>query len=65
MYVVRRGQCRLDRVAISACRLLLFGLIFAPEDGDNIVKCMSDYTRGFGLAIGFIDPFSTQLNIYT
>jgi hypothetical protein len=27
----------------------------------NIVKCMSDSRRGFGLEIGFIDHFNTQL----
>jgi hypothetical protein len=29
--------------------------------GHNIVTCMRDYRRGFGLEIGFIDHFNTRL----
>jgi hypothetical protein len=29
----------------------------------NIVTCMRDSRRGFGLEIGFIDHFNTQLEI--
>jgi hypothetical protein len=35
-------------------------MVFAISQ-QNIVMCMSDYRRGFGLEIRFIDHFNTQL----
>jgi hypothetical protein len=33
---------------------------FVQEEEVNTVTFMSDYRRGFGLGIGFIDHFNTQ-----